>query len=446
MALRTKIKHVDRLPSGALRFRRRFPEDVAEHLGQRTLQVHIRNREGVKFAVEYQAVMEQWESIVATARASMDPSVADKKTSQQRWHDALMTAAGLREGVVGLDPEAPETGRMILETMKTKPDPIAAKALMDPEAPAPKPTLEDAVKLYRQDNSITDGSREDVELSRIFGRLEEALGPLKDIAIDILSRDYVRTYLKHMLGLKMADWAPLSIGSSKREARIITAVVTHAIREMDIAVANAFTALHWPEEENVAMDLRNPLPDTIVSQMQIKLATARNEELRLIWSVLASTGARLGEIAGLTLDDIKLDQDIPHILIQPNAVRRLKTNSSNRSVPLSVTAQAALREALSGVEGPDPNAPVFPRYARKRGADALSAVLMKNLRTITKDKRLSVHGLRHRVSDRLREAGSPTEVRQGFLGHANQAIAERVYGGREARLREFHDWVVKAGL
>ena len=446
MALRTKIKHVDRLPSGALRFRRRFPEDVAEHLGQTNLQVHIRNREGVKFAVEYEAVMEQWDSIVATARASMDPSAADKKTSQQRWHDALMTAAGLREGVVGLDPESPETGRLIFETMKTKPDPMVAKALMDPQASPPKHTLEDAVKLYRQDNAIINGSREDVELSRIFGRLEDAVGSLNGIAMESLSREHGRTYVKHMLGLKKADGSPLSIGSSKREARIITAVVTHAIREMDIVVANAFSALHWPEEDNVAMDLREPLPDALVPEMHTKLATARNQELRLIWSVLASTGARLGEIAGLTLDDVQLDHDIPHILIQPNAVRRLKTKSSNRSVPLSDTAQGALREALRDVEGSASNAPVFPRYARKRGADALSAVLMKNLRTITKEKRLSVHGLRHRVSDRLREAGSPTEVRQGFLGHANQEIAERVYGGREARLREFQKWVVKAGI
>lgn len=71
---------------------------------------------------------------------------------------------------------------------------------------------------------------------------------------------------------------------------------------------------------------------------------------------------------------------------------------------------------------------------------------MKNLRAETKDVRFSVHGLRHRVSDKLREAGAPTEVRQGFLGHANQAIAESVYGGREARLVEFQKWAVRASL
>lgn len=49
----------------------------------------------------------------------------------------------------------------------------------------------------------------------------------------------------------------------------------------------------------------------------------------------------------------------------------------------------------------------------------------------------SVHGLRHRVSDRLREAGAPTDVRPGFLGHANEAVSGSTYGGRDARLKEF---------
>jgi integrase len=71
---------------------------------------------------------------------------------------------------------------------------------------------------------------------------------------------------------------------------------------------------------------------------------------------------------------------------------------------------------------------------------------MKHIRQETEDSRCSVHGLRHRVSDRLREAGAPTDVRHGFLGHADEAVAESTYGGREARLKEFQKWAVKAGL
>ncbi|PYC46712.1 hypothetical protein DI396_13370 [Litorivita pollutaquae] len=103
----------------------------------------------------------------------------------------------------------------------------------------------------------------------------------------------------------------------------------------------------------------------------------------------------------------------------------------------------AAEEALKSARVGDP---VFTRYARVRGADAASAALMKAVRAETKDKRLTVHGLRHRVSDKLRDAGAPVEVRHGFLGHSSTAIAESTYGSPRARLIEFAKWAEKAEL
>ena len=71
---------------------------------------------------------------------------------------------------------------------------------------------------------------------------------------------------------------------------------------------------------------------------------------------------------------------------------------------------------------------------------------MKAVRAETKEKSLTVHGLRHRVSDKLRDAGAPVEVRHGFLGHASSAIAESTYGSPQARLKEFAKWAEVAGL
>ena len=44
--------------------------------------------------------------------------------------------------------------------MPAAPEPLVAKALPDPSARAPEPTLHDAVLLYRQDNRLVEGSRE----------------------------------------------------------------------------------------------------------------------------------------------------------------------------------------------------------------------------------------------------------------------------------------------
>ncbi len=62
MALQRKLKHIDERPNGVLRFRRRFPKDVAEFLKQPTLQIHIRNTSGIAFHQEYHAIMREFDS------------------------------------------------------------------------------------------------------------------------------------------------------------------------------------------------------------------------------------------------------------------------------------------------------------------------------------------------------------------------------------------------
>jgi hypothetical protein len=68
-------------------------------------------------------------------------------------------------------------------------------------------------------------------------------------------------------------------------------------------------------------------------------------------------------------------------------------------VPLSHTAAAALAKLA---QGKDPEAPLFPNYAKDRGADSCSAMLMKRLRSVITDKKLTMHSLRHRMKDKLR--------------------------------------------
>ena len=49
------------------------------------------------------------------------------------------------------------------------------------------------------------------------------------------------------------------------------------------------------------------------------------------------------------------------------------------------------------------------------------------VRAETKDTRLTVHGLKHRLSDKLGDAEAPVEVRRGFLGYLTTATAESAY-------------------
>ena len=51
-------------------------------------------------------------------------------------------------------------------------------------------------------------------------------------------------------------------------------------------------------------------------------------------SLIFDTGMRLSEAAGLHIDDIKLDDEVPHINHKPHPWRRLKTRGSQRQIPL----------------------------------------------------------------------------------------------------------------
>ena len=57
---------------------------------------------------------------------------------------------------------------------------------------------------------------------------------------------------------------------------------------------------------------------------------------------------RLGEAVGLSVEDIRLDDETPHINITPHPWRRLKTKGSERCVPLVGEALWAASRAIEG--------------------------------------------------------------------------------------------------
>ena len=55
---------------------------------------------------------------------------------------------------------------------------------------------------------------------------------------------------------------------------------------------------------------------------------------------------KLGEAAGLHLDDMRLNEPIPHIDLKPNPWRSLKTKGSERCIPLIGVALWAARRIV----------------------------------------------------------------------------------------------------
>jgi hypothetical protein len=141
--------------------------------------------------------------------------------------------------------------------------------------------------------------------------------------------------------------------------------------------------------------------------------------------VRSEKGARLSEIVYLAVEDVDLQNK--SVAIRLNSFRgSLKTASSERTIPLSDKALEALQVLRQGKEADEA---IFTRYARPRGADSASQMLMKRLRKVVKDPKKSIHSLRHSMKDALRNSGCPEELGKAILGHSDGSVASRYGSG-----------------
>jgi len=111
------------------------------------------------------------------------------------------------------------------------------------------------------------------------------------------------------------------------------------------------------------------------------------------------------------------------IHIRPNRIRRLKTPSSMRTLPLVGYAKEAMELALH--EADDQH--LFPRYIKDRACRATHAsnALGKWLK---KDLGLTAHSLRHTFRDRLRDSGCPLELMDQIGGWSSVGTIGSKYG------------------
>jgi integrase len=151
----------------------------------------------------------------------------------------------------------------------------------------------------------------------------------------------------------------------------------------------------------------------------------------------------LAEVAGLTLDDIKLDAEVPHVVIKPHPWRRLKnTEQSTRTVPLvGASLWAAERVHKSAAKG---QRFAFPRYTDETEcrATAASAALVSWVRRIPIDRVL--HELRHTMKDRLRAVQCQKSIFDAVMGHASQDVGDSYGLGYPLSVKA--EWLAKVAL
>jgi integrase len=381
MSVTVTLKYLSELGGDRWEYRRRVPESCKAAVGKTEWKrVFIaRNAGGIahghaKVDAEFLAEMK-----AALLGATPKPSSVSPRRA---FEVALERAEGLIAGTLGLDddearavvadniaadyPLDPEDGSPV---GISRDDALTIKALMNPVKGVPGVSLEDARELYLKERigAGEDPRRQEARkrLAKIFVRAGAAGLPASTLLVD-LTRSHARDVRDHMLTYDKAGGGKIAAGSVKRDIAMMKTVVGHAIREFDLIknAKNPFEELEIKgisggEDEVSAQEKKESLPLAVVAGMSAKL----EGDLRVIWGLLEGTGCRLAEIIGLRVEDVSnLEGAIPHIIIRPNPVRRLKNLSSRRSVPLFGDALRAALEALSVIDSGDTCFPAMPAH------------------------------------------------------------------------------------
>jgi integrase len=201
----------------------------------------------------------------------------------------------------------------------------------------------------------------------------------------------------------------------------VRTAINHAIVEQGLNIPNIFTNLRIKGAGANKLD-RLPLSDTQV--VHLEPAHSNDTTAWALFVCLRDTGCRVSEITGLRVKDCDTDKGC--LIISPTPWRTLKTNNSQRSVPLSQEAIKSLEEIS---QGKDPEAPLFSRYAKEREGNNCSAMLMKRLKTIITGKKLTMHSLRHHMKDKLRNKGCPKAISMAILRHGSNTVAANYGSG-----------------
>jgi integrase len=202
----------------------------------------------------------------------------------------------------------------------------------------------------------------------------------------------------------------------------VRAVINLAISEFGLSIINPFSNVYFDQSQGVKK--RIPVKPEDIEKVQEECYKADDEKRWLI-ALVADTGIRLGEGAGLLRSDFVEQDGILCFNIRPHPWRSLKTLSSKRLVPLVGSSKWAAEQILA--QSADSRF-AFPNYndGQRTNANSASAALNKWLKSKI-GQGYTIHSFRHSMRDRLRAVECPSEIIDQIGGWLTHGV-ENSYG------------------
>jgi len=197
--------------------------------------------------------------------------------------------------------------------------------------------------------------------------------------------------------------------------------VNLCIQEEGLGINNPFAKVYIPSDENHTKRHSLTIEQIKLLQQRCK---QQDDSLRWLAALISDTGMRLAEAVGLSINDLNLDDEVPHVVVMKHPWRPLKTSGSERVIPLVGAALWASQRLSDTVLGEF----LFPQYVNgiSTNANSASAALNKWIKTFL-PKECVVHGMRHAFRDRLRAVNAPMDMIDQLGGWTAGNVAEH-YG------------------
>ena len=304
---------------------------------------------------------------------------------------------------------------------------LLANAVQDPiaEPSSENHSFKAAVAIYLRLKGNGRPPTFEAAVRRSCGYLIDCCG-MKDLD------DYVRSDATKFRDYLFAKG--LNGASVARIFGTVRAVINLALSEFGLAIVNPFSNVYF--DHSVGVKKRLPVKPEDITKVQAECYKADDEKRWLI-ALIADTGMRLAEGAGLLRSDFIEQEGILCVNIRPHPWRSLKTASSARIIPLVGSAKWAAERILTQ---PADSKFAFPNYndGQRTSANSASAALNKWLKGNIGEG-YTMHSFRHSMRDRLRAVECPSDVIDQIGGWLSQGVGNSYGEGFPVGL--LHKWI-----
>ena len=290
------------------------------------------------------------------------------------------------------------------------------------------PTIEDALEVYL---TVKGQAKGKLFFSHAKRNISYVVSCLGSRPLDCYSTADAATFRQWLIDRNLSNT------SLTRIFGVVKAVINFCIKEQGLDCKNPFSGVYLPTENN---NKRYSIKDKKLQVLQ-RECVALDDDIRWLVALISDSGMRLSEAVGLLVDDIVLSADQPHINLTKHPHRRLKTDASERIIPLvgsSLWAAKRIKENTSSRF-------CFPRHCSETNcnSNSASAAINKWIKTIVGSDAV-IHGLRHGFRDRLRAVEAPVDMIDQLGGWSLRSVGQSYGDGYPLDL--LHRWMERIAI